>query len=169
MAENFKTWTMTSAGIVVFGSMCEMILPSGNFQKYIRLIIGMMLILALASPIYGLLNMNFSLEHYSEDSISAYTDMADMEERQKRDIINAYKAKLAEKMLASLQQNLDGISADIRCEVEEHDAETFGSVIRVTVILDADCGENITDGIRKALNSDYGISKDKIAVRYLKE
>ena len=50
MLDGLRSWAMMISGVVVFGSMCEVILPDGEFQKYIRLAIGIMLIFALVSP-----------------------------------------------------------------------------------------------------------------------
>ena len=46
-----KAWTMSVAGIIVFGSICEMILPGSLYKKYVHLAIGLMMILSVLSPI----------------------------------------------------------------------------------------------------------------------
>ena len=50
MTELLKNIVMSASGIIVFGSVCEMILPDNTYKKYVHLAIGLMLILAFLSP-----------------------------------------------------------------------------------------------------------------------
>lgn len=42
---------MSIAGIIVFGSVCEMLLPNNTYKKYLQTVIGIMLIFAAVSPL----------------------------------------------------------------------------------------------------------------------
>ena len=55
MIEDLRQWVLTIAGVAVFGSICDIILPGGNFRKYIRLAVGLVLILTMLTPIQKLI------------------------------------------------------------------------------------------------------------------
>ena len=169
MLEMLKDWAMTIAGIVIFGSICEVILPGGTFQKYVRLAIGLMLILTLISPVQQLLHMEWSPDYFTGDHVAAYQQRAEMEERQKKDVIRAYQQNLAQKMQVSIRARLGPIPAEVRCQVEESDPERFGTVTEVLVIVDAERNLDVTDQVEEILERDYGIGKKQITVRYLEE
>ena len=50
MIEFLRGWTLSLAGIIVFGSLCEMLLPNSVYKKYINLAIGLILCIAIVSP-----------------------------------------------------------------------------------------------------------------------
>ncbi|MEE1013063.1 MAG: stage III sporulation protein AF [Clostridia bacterium] len=166
--EVLREWAMTVAGIVVFGSACEMILPDGNFRKYVRLAIGLVLIMTLVSPLQGLLKneIDFDIE---EKSLDAYTRKNDMEERQQTDVLRLYRQNLNEKIQTSLTERLGNIPMEVRCSVEENDPETFGVIREVAVMVDAAYGKDITQGIGEILSKDFGVEEKKLTVHYLKE
>lgn len=169
MLELLKEWAVTLAGIVVFGSMCEVILPEGNFQKYVRLAVGMLLILALVSPVPKLLRMEIPDHFPSGASADAYRQRSEMEEKQKADVMRAYQQKLAEKLRLSLMNKIDGINPEVRCEAEETDPARFGNINEVLVILDAQATADVTEQIKDILAEEYGIERKRVTVRYVKE
>ena len=165
--EVLREWAMTVAGIVVFGSACEMILPDGSFRKYIRLAIGLVLILTLVSPLQGFLKNEMDFD-VTEKSMDAYTLKNDMEERQQADVLRLYQQNLNEKMQASLTERL-GIPMEARCTVEENDPATFGVVREVAIMVDGAYGIDITQEVAEILSKDFGVEEKKLKVQYLKE
>lgn len=154
MTDFFKSWILSLSGVIVFGSMCEMILPSGAYKKYIHLAIGLMLILTALTP--------FTKDRtYTEleipDGAGEYTSRISAEERQNEDIIRIYKQKLCEGM----KEELGGGDIEIECEICEED-EAFGSIERVRIKAD---GELDSDAAER-LKEKYGLSDDKITVEY---
>ena len=168
MLEALRNWAMTIAGIAVFGSICEIILPEGNFQKYIRLAIGLVLILSMVAPILNFSHIN-SDDSLFEVNSKAYEQRSEMEEKQQIDVIRLYKENLSQKIENSLNQDIKDDEFDVRCEVEESDRETFGSIKSIAVLIYANEDTDLTSKIASRLKSDYGISKEIITIRYLKE
>lgn len=166
--EVLREWAMTVAGIVVFGSACEMILPDGSFRKYVRLAIGLVLILTLVSPLQGLLKTEMDFD-IAEQSIDAYSLKNDMEGQQQTDVLRLYRQNLNEKMQASLTERFNNIPMEVRCTVEEKEPETFGVIREVAVMVDAAYGIDITQEIGEILSKDFGVEEKKLKVHYLKE
>ncbi|MBQ2614265.1 MAG: stage III sporulation protein AF [Clostridia bacterium] len=164
--ELFKDWAMTIAGIVVFGSACEVILPGGSFRKYTRLAIGLILIVTMLKPFQGVSKGTLSLP---EITVESYTQRAQMEESQKEEVGKLYRQNLARKMEASLKEALGQETIKVSCQVEEEDMDTFGTVQQVEVLIKAKTNEDLQHQATEVLHRDFGIHPERIAVRYLKE
>lgn len=166
--ELFKDWAMTISGIVVFGSACEVILPGGSFRKYTRLAIGLVLIVTMLNPLKGLSKGEVEL-FLQEISTEAYNQREQMEQTQKEDVVKLYRQNLARKMEASLQESLGDTNIKVSCQVEEQDADTFGTVQKVEVLVNAEGKEDLHHRVTNVLHQDFGIHPERIMVRDLKE
>ena len=166
--ENIKEWVITLSGIIVFGSLCEMIVPTSNFQKYIRLVIGIILVLALMSPIYSFFKTDMPNKIFTADAVATYAHNSnDVEKYQKRKIISLYKEKLAHKILNSVLEDMANFSAEIKLEIEEGDEEKFGAVNRLVLLTETNYNSNEKEHIKKIITNEYGISENKIIVLHL--
>lgn len=161
MSEAIRSWIMVLAGVIVFGSVCEMILPSGAYKKYVQLAIGLMLVLAVIKPFA---DDGFSAME-SVSVSSAYDDAMKMDERQREDIIKIYKNRLAEKMSAEIK-DVAGVEFMLRCEVSE-DEENFGSVKKVFIAADAKDNIKVSDDAVELIKLNYGLSDSEIEVKYI--
>lgn len=167
--ENLKEWVMTLSSVIVFGSLCEMILPTGNFQKYIRLVIGIILVLALMSPVYSFLKNDIPNEFLEFDTTMTYSDSntKNIEEYQKEKIISLYKKKLTEKIFNLVSKEVDDFYGEIKVEVEEGDKENFGIINKIVLITDTEYDLNLKKNIKKIIANEYNVSEDKIVLLQL--
>ena len=160
MPEFLKAWAMSLSGIIVFGSVCDMLLPNDVYKKYIHLSIGIILILALISPFAeGSFEIEASLPVFAE----VYDKEADGKEREA--VLMVYKNKLCEKMKEDIE-DIAGVRFDIRCEVNEGE-ENFGEIEEVRIIADASDGVRINERAIAIICDKYGVSRDKISVKYI--
>ena len=158
MLEFLRSVALTVSGIVVFGSLCEMILPNGTYKKYIHLSLGLVLVIALISPI-----INFDKDSIDfTDSNIAYIDKQTMEESQRDDVIRLYKKNLALNMKKEIE-DIAGVNFDIKCDVYE-DEENFGKIKNISVIVDAESGVKISDAAIEQLKENYS---QNITVKYI--
>ena len=49
--ELIREWIMRIAGITALGAVCDMIMTDGNMKKYVKMVVGLVLVLAVISPI----------------------------------------------------------------------------------------------------------------------
>ena len=161
--ELMKSWAITLAGIVVFGSACEVILPDGTFRKYIRLSIGMVLILTLLSPVQELLKKGDSYE-MPEISRKAYTQRSDMEQTQRGQVLELYKKNLNTKMSRAICSRLGESVFEVQCKVEEENPDTFGTILNVHVLTEKEEKADFAEEVKTILYQDFGVSKDKVTV-----
>lgn len=163
-----KTWAMNVAGVAIFGSMCQMLLPEGGFQKYVRLAVGLMLILTLIEPIPRLLRIEPQDDPFALPGVRAYAEREEMDERRKAEVIRIYKKSLETKMREFVGRRLGLSKIEIRCEIEEGE-ENFGTVRSVLVLVDAEENRDVTKEVQEILEQNCGVSGKNVKVQYLKE
>ncbi len=160
MLEMLRDWAMVLSGVAVFGSLCEVILPEGSLQKYIRLGLGMLLVLALISPFQKFLQKDFAGMDGS-GGIHAYWERENMEEKQKQEVLHFYRENLSQKMEQTLREEFPGFSGEVTCKVEEENPEKFGQILQIRVEAD---GNGTAEQIREVLCREYGVEKNQVEV-----
>lgn len=53
--QEIKEWALAIAGIVVFASLLEMLVPTGALKRYVQLAMGLLVLLTLLTPVLGVL------------------------------------------------------------------------------------------------------------------
>lgn len=163
MTEFLKNIVMSAAGIIVFGSVCEMILPDNVYKKYIHLAIGLMLILAFLSPF---VSQNYRPE-FEVSSSSASADIAETDEKTRKEVMRIYTQKLNEQISKNISDATE-TKACAECEINSDD-DKFGEIkaVDVTVTMpSAIDAERINNTVKDRIYDAYGVDKDKISVRF---
>ncbi len=164
--ELLKNWAMTMSAVLVLGSLCEVLLPEGSFQKYVRLSVGMVLVICLVSPLKGCKEETPEGMHFSVDSAQVREQA---EDAQRDDVLTLYRENLEKKMLQNLRSSYSEDVSKVQCQIEETDQETFGSIRKVTVEIDSAKTESVTELISQLLKQNFGVDPSRISVRFLKE
>lgn len=161
MTDFLREWTLALAGIIVFGSLCEMILPDGVYKKYIQLAIGLMLCIALLSPLKsGKIKTEYG---FFEEDIKASSK--DYDKAQKDEVLKVYKNKLAESIRGELSGSF-GAECEVICNVSG-DEEDFGTIKDIEITAEAK-NAKISDEAIEAIRNMYGNEYCNVSVKYLK-
>ena len=161
MIKALQDWAVVLSGLAVFGALCEEILPEGSFQKYIRLGLGMLLVLVLLSPLQNLFRQDWEITESKKRW--AYRETRVMEEKQREEILRIYQLKLNRKMTEVLKESVPDFSGLVQCHVSE-DEESFGNIEHVSVIAEGS-GAEIRQ-IQHALKEGFRLSPEQITVRF---
>ncbi len=162
MTEFLKSLVMSLSGVIIFGIICERILPRGVYKKYIQLTIGFVLILTLISPFAG---EKFEIEIEIPPEKSAQEMAESMDERERSEILRLYKSKLCEKMTEDMKETA-GVDFEIKCQVCSA-GEGFGQIENVWITVDGEGGAAINKSAVDVLRNKYGIDEDAISVKYV--
>ena len=162
MTDFIKEWTMSISGTIVFGVICERLLPENTYKKYINIAIGLMLILSLLGTAA---NSNLDVNVYIPGSLSAYDLREEVSEKEDTETLRIYKEKLCERIKNDTQM-IAGVDFDIKCRVSQEE-EAFGEVEELYITVDAKNGVLINDKVIEIIEDNYGIDKDLISVKYV--
>lgn len=153
MISFLRQWTMSLAGIIVFGSLCEMLLPNNAYKKYINLAIGLMLCVALVSPfIKGNYDVNFPAFSYSADNM----------EFENRDTLSVFSSKLCKNIEEFVKKETD-LNVVAKCEVSDN-AENLGEIENIYLFVEAESDKELNNDIIDKISEAYGVSRENISI-----
>lgn len=118
MIQAISQYTQSIAMIIIFTSIINLIMPSGNFQKYIKMVLGLIVIITILAPINTLIFKNKPdytdiLKRYETDiestsmkkSTSMQIHSGQYLEAQKEIILDSYKEKLIPQMTDIIEKS----------------------------------------------------------------
>ena len=93
--ESLREWIMQIAGVVVLGAVCDIIIIDGGMKKYVKPVLGFVLIFTVMSPLTGGLSGGFGFD----ESIPASAELSvNLEDVEKDAVIELYQGKMAQKI-----------------------------------------------------------------------
>ena len=163
----FRVWTSAVSGTIIFTALCEIIVPDGNIKKYVRLILGMIVTVTLIKPLGSMNIVKTTEEILNYNKALAYSQQENYTEDEKKKITQLYQRKLEEKITESLESKINA-SISIDVDTESELKEKFGEIKEIYVEVSQDNGfKDYQDEIMEILRKDYGISEDKLRLKFL--
>ncbi len=157
-----REWVLRIAGIIILISACDMIMLEGEMKKYIKPILGIILVITVARPVFGDILDRFDvLTDYSTGYDAKL--LTDTEERQQQNIKRIYEKRLSEEAQKLILDKY-GIQADTYVTAKEKTSD-FGELESIKVTFENEMGRKISeDELKTTLEKNMGVSKDKITV-----
>lgn len=129
--------------IIIFSAFLEIILPRSDMKRYVNLIIGLFVIIAVLNPFLSVLNNGISIdvlanqeEGAGNDTQSLIQNGKGLAEAQRRGAATEYKEKLSRQMaaMADLYQKdrISGVDIDM---VDDASSPEFGTIKKVILHL----------------------------------
>lgn len=150
MIEFLKSMTMSVAGIIVFGSVCEMILPDGSFKKYLHLAIGLMLILAFLSPL--------SDKEGKADAEIPKIEAESIEAAHSEDVLRLYTDKLGKRVEQEIKDRTDA-DTEVSCSVSSEE-KTFGAIEKLEIA----CTPGIENEIYAVAREVFDVPRERVVI-----
>ena len=115
MIEFLKNWIEQIAIAIVIVSIIELILPSGNLKKYIKIVLGIYVVFCIISPFTNNYNL-FNLEDLEFDKYNqVQTSSAINQENMNKRIQNLY----IEELKKNIEKKVDEIGYKLnKCEID---------------------------------------------------
>ena len=103
-------YLLSIIGVVVLGVMVDLVLPSGQMNKYIKSIFGIFTILVIISPVPKLINQNFDLSQLFYNQTTATID---------KDFLEVTNKKIVQQLEVSIEKNCENSGYfNVKCEIE---------------------------------------------------
>lgn len=161
--EWIREWIMQIAGVTVLSAICEVIMPNGEMKKYVRPVIGLVLVFAVIKPVLGFSEASMDAFRTENAQYRAEKLRDSLDETECREIIEIYQKKLCQNIENELKSG--GVRGDVtvKAEVDGERGESFGCIASVTV---EGCGGDSEEAalIRKIIKREFGVDSD--AVRF---
>lgn len=142
MIEAITGWIKNIVLLVLFASFLELLLPTSSMQRFIRVIIGLFITLAILNPILDIIQNRWSPEQIPALSTNTANTQNVLKQANQvagdRDqmALNTYKKELARQLRATITA-IEGIAdAQVAVELEDTQAgKLTGKVKSVTVYV----------------------------------
>lgn len=144
MIEFIRSWILNIIIIAVMIVLLEILIPSGKMKKYINMVSGIIMIIAIINPLTGLFAKEVNLKEF-QISDSNYIDRKEIEknsemlERQQMEqITELYRQKIIkhiEEMVMGLKvEGVHKAEADVIIN-EDYNSQNFGEIKRAYIYL----------------------------------
>lgn len=153
MIDFTKQWVINIVTLVLFIVMFEMLLPTGRMKKYVGLVTGTILIIAIISPLISLLDRNIDFmalqtsNSNALDRLQVEKESKLLEEEQMKQIVEVYRQKIIEQLEQNAKE-VDGVKqakADIIFN-EDYNSKTFGEIKRAYLEITPEGGDSSPTG-----------------------
>lgn len=142
MLEFLREWVINIVTLALFVVMLEMFLPSGRIKKFVNLVSGIILIIAIVNPLIGFLKKGIDIKDFQVAN-SNFIDMREIERNGKylqaeqvKMIVEEYRKKLINQVVETAKQISGAFQAKADVIInEDYEAENFGEIRRVYVYL----------------------------------
>lgn len=131
--------------IIFLATFLELLLPKGDFRRYIRMIVGIMVILIIISPLYRVFGILPNLEPVfssmesevnSEDLLRRSTELQRHNEEL---ILKEYRQNIYDRVAWEITEEGQWEVVSVNAEIEENfDAPDFGEIRTLSVVIKPD-------------------------------
>ncbi len=151
--EFIKEWVTNIILFVLFATLIDMLLPTSKFQKYTKMVVGLLLISIILTPIFKLLSTDF--EETFAAAIPIWEEQKDVQiknltDLQKNEIQATHDAYILEQMAVQLKgdaeeelmSQFDLVISDLEVVVDAEDQRPFPENLQKVVLT---LNEEITE------------------------
>ena len=159
-----REWIFRITGIIALGAICDIIMIEGEMKKYLKPVLGFVLVLAVIRPITGLSSDIIKIDIAEEIRESSLEISGEVDNVQTEEILKLYREKLARKIEEQIQtQYKNDVKAVVEATSEE---ERFGDIKSVFIEVFVMENEVVNaESIKNYVSKEFGVKKDKIDVK----
>ena len=143
MVHAISQYTQSIAMIIIFTSFINLIMPSGNFEKYIKMVLGLIVIITILAPINTLIfknkpNYTDILQRYEIEieNTSMQVESGQYLEAQKDIILHHYRQTIIPQMTDIIEKNKKVQVLDLEVDLDQDtDSNEFGKITRINMVV----------------------------------
>lgn len=142
MIEFLKGWTLNIVTLVIFIVLLEILIPSGRMKKYINLISGFIIMIALITPVLKLIQKDDDLKAFelfetvNIGKMDIDTKSNVLSDSQSKQVVEVYRQKIIAQLESYAEQNddIESVNADVIID-EDPNSQKYGEIKRVYMNL----------------------------------
>lgn len=186
-----KELVRSLAVIIILTSFMEMILPNSKMKNYLRLVLGLFVIVIILNPVLAFLDTSkdFSIQAWIEPSGNQelkeiLTDAQEVAAASRKTALEDYAAKVEQQIAAIVKLNPEISDAEVEVALKQKNDETsLGEIEKISITARVEKGESkedeITDGkvgmiggaskdierrIQSIISDFYGLALEQVSV-----
>jgi stage III sporulation protein AF len=166
----FKDWIINIIVIMIFVTILDAITPNARFKKYIDMVAGIIIIIAIISPVVNMIKgEDFLQKEVLSNTLGVkqeeITNDSTYVKAQEDVFVDRYKENMEETMKQWIGRRYDTDVERVSIEFDSDikDTQRFGYINKVKVYLD-DAKEDMTSKIIEDISSFYNVDKSNITI-----
>ena len=164
MVDWIRNWIMQIAGITVLGSLCDMVMPQGEMRKYVKMVIGLILVFAVLRPIVSIPAEKINIDVPKNQQFEAMELKEKLNKTEQKKIIAIYCRKIEGKILSEIQKEYD-CEVFIDVKVEEKEKMTFGNITQVEIVCEEKRERVDAKKLKKVISQKFGVDEESVEIR----
>ncbi len=172
LLEFLKTWIINIVTVMILITILEMLIPNNTMKAYVKIIIGLLVIICILQPLFQLTNRDIKIEDEifktstAIDKNTLSLNKNHFQESQKQQFISLYKKRIEQNIQERIEYYNSAKINDIRIKIEEDiDKKTFGAIKKLEIVLAESIDTNKIENIKKDISSLYGTNKENIHIQ----
>lgn len=164
MLGELKNWIISICTVVIFITAVEMLLPNNGFRKYVKFVLGLILITVLINPILKVFDRGFDINEYVSKTVSYVDDkgyknsVQDYKKDTMTNTLTTFKLNIEKACEVKLKENFPNNSYKVEATVDyEKDNE-----IAYVKSLKVGIKDGSIDKIKKVVISTKGNVSDSV-------
>lgn len=178
-----KSWITSIVMLVIFVTVVEMMVPANKYKKYIDLVIGVLIMITIIKPVFGLLSFgNKNIDSMFNIAEGRFTyDIDNIQKKQNELIIKLYKENLATQISEYIKNkyglNVNAVNVSLNNDSSIYTLKNIsisiagkesGKITQVKkVVLDSssmDQKDNVIQNIKKDISVVYNLPIKNISI-----
>ena len=149
LIEFVSQWIKSISMIFIIVSIIELVIPNSNLKKYVNMFIGLLIILAIITPIVNLLDSNYDIEKEVFKNIIEGVEIQNINNEdillaQEKQIKELYINRLRDDVYKSIKEITDYEIFAINISIYE-DKVNYGNIKDMEIVLKDKINENVED------------------------
>lgn len=119
-----KPWIINISTTIIFMTAVEMMIPNNKMKKYVKFVLGLILISVLIGPIVKIFDKNFNISKYSQSAAQYFDDKGyeanydKYKNVNKSNTLNSFKQNLIKTCENKLKERFPENTYNVQAEVE---------------------------------------------------
>lgn len=149
LIEFISQWIKSISMIFIIISIIELVIPNSNLKKYVNMFIGLLIIIAIITPIVNLLDSNYDIEKEVFKNIIEGVEIQNINNEdillaQEKQIKELYINRLRDDVYKSIKEITDYEIFAINISIYE-DKVNYGNIKDMEIVLKDKINENVED------------------------
>lgn len=150
VSEFIYSWIKDLVIIFIIITLVDLVMPKGSMHRYIRFVIGLLIIFAVINPFVNLGNIDFQLDKEVFRNIdNQFSINEEIIEGQESQIEMMYKDKIANELEGFIDENTEYRVSELDIEIDKTE-DNFGAISYINLLIQ---------------NEDMEVNEDSIGIR----
>ncbi len=158
-----REWILQIIGVIILGTVCDIIMVEGEMKKYVKPILGFVLVLTMIRPVTALSKDRLRLNVLWESVGNSAEIIEDTDKIQQTHIIDMYQERLGT-TVADMIRAKYGFETEIAV-FADRETESIGAIERVEIKIKVQESQFVsTESIKRYVADELGIDDENVFV-----